>query len=78
MHYAQYPSSEHKRMRYEYECGVIMVIISLCIRFRSQLAHKPFQRGDRLQRSESDVYGRQILTSIDGPRAEITNNLYWS
>ena len=29
-----------------------------------------FQSGDRLQTSESDVYGRQILTSKVGPRAK--------
>ena len=29
-----------------------------------------FQRGDRLQSSESDVYRRQILTSKDGLRAK--------
>ena len=28
------------------------------------------QCGDRLYKSESDVYRRQILTSKDGPRAE--------
>ena len=27
-----------------------------------------FQRGDGLHTSESDVYRRQILTYIDGPR----------
>ena len=31
----------------------------------------PFQRGDRLYTSESDVCRRQILTYKDGPRAEI-------
>ena len=29
-----------------------------------------FQCGDRLQTSESVVYGRQILTAKRGPRAE--------
>ena len=32
--------------------------------------YKPFQRGDRLQTSESDVYVRQILMSKDGPRTK--------
>ena len=31
------------------------------------------QRGDRLYTSESDVYGRQILTYKDGSRAERVN-----
>ena len=31
------------------------------------------QCGDRLYTSECDVYGRQILTSIDSPRAESVN-----
>ena len=31
---------------------------------------QPFQRGDRLYTSESDVCGRQILTYKDDPRAE--------
>ena len=30
----------------------------------------PFQRGDRLYTSKSDVCRRQILTYKDGPRAE--------
>ena len=34
-----------------------------------------FQRGDRLQPSESDVYRRQILTYKDGPLAERVNDL---
>ena len=35
----------------------------------------PFQRGDRLHTSESDVFRRRILTSKDGPRTErIKNN----
>ena len=30
----------------------------------------PFQRGDRLYTSESDVYRRHIVTYKDGPRTE--------
>ena len=32
-----------------------------------------FQCGDRLYKSESDAYRRQILTYKDGPRAESGN-----
>ena len=32
--------------------------------------HQPFQRGDCLYTSESDVFIRQILTYKDSPRAE--------
>ena len=34
------------------------------------VVYHPFQRGDRLYTSESDVYRRQILTSKDDPHTE--------
>ena len=36
-----------------------------------RMSYEPFQRGDRLYTSESDVCRRQILTYKDGLRAEI-------
>ena len=36
---------------------------------------KPFQCGDRLYSSESDVYKRQILTSKVDPRSESINKI---
>ena len=38
---------------------------------------KPFQYGDRLDTSESDVCGRQILTYEDGPRTGRSKNIYY-
>ena len=35
------------------------------------------QRGDRLQKSESDVFRRQILTSVVGPRAERVKTVFY-
>ena len=37
---------------------------------RKMLESEPFQRGDCLYTSESDVSRRQILTYKDGPRTE--------
>ena len=39
------------------------------------IADKPFQRGNRLPTSESDVFIRQILTYKDGPRTEVVSRL---
>ena len=41
-----------------------------CYGLLQRLQGKPFQRGDRLYTSESDVCRRQILTYNDGPRTE--------
>ena len=39
----------------------------LCYESMAIIIFKFFKRGDRFQTSESDVYGRQILTYKDGP-----------
>ena len=46
---------------------IINVLVSS---FRFIWILRPFQCGDRLYTSESDVYRRQILTYKDGPRAK--------
>ena len=42
-----------------------------CMTVIVRMCYEPFQRGDRLYTSESDVCRRQILTYKDGLRTEI-------
>ena len=54
-------------------CNLVFTEWRQCVSQNSKCLNRnqPFQCGDRLKTSESDVLRRQILTSKDGPR---TNN----
>ena len=62
-----YFRANYDKMKPLYRLVIYSVLIS-CSHFVPLLL--PFQRGDRLYTSESNVYRRQILTYKGGPRTE--------